>query len=344
MASPVISYPGAKWRFYPYMVEYFPLDMETFIEPFLGGGSITLSVADDTRFKNLSRMIAGDLAPEMWAFWTGVRNNPEEVIEIATKWFNEACPTHRIMYENNVSRINLAKYLGDKAVEIEEDESLLPEQKSILQDKMKIYLQGMSEAERFWKWSQGVETSGMTIEERAARTLLVNKISFSGMGDSGSLSRDQFCDFRTHKLDEVREASKLLKRVEIYNVSFEETMKYANEKPDKTFIFLDPPYYKQESSGLYGRNGDTHRGFPHEKFCEVTKSMPCKWFVTYDDSTFVRHMFNGKTSSGGQIYLTPFTIPGGYTMALKSSEDALAGEELFISNYPLQSEEEELDF
>lgn len=344
MASPVISYPGAKWRFYPYMVEYFPLDMETFIEPFLGGGSVTLSVADDPRFKNLSRMIAGDLAPEMWAFWTGVRDNPEGVIEIATRWFNEACPTHKTMYENNVSRANLAKYLGDKAVKIEEDESLLPEQKSILQDKMKIYLQGMGEAERFWKWSQGVETSGMTIEERAARTLLVNKISFSGMGDSGSLSRDQFCDFRIHKLDEVREASKLLKRVEIYNVSFEETMKFAHEKPDKTFIFLDPPYFKQESSGLYGRNGDTHRGFPHEKFGEVTKSMPCKWFVTYDDSTFVRHMFNDNTVDGKKIYLTPFTIPGGYMMAMNSSEDALAGEELFISNYPLSSDEEELDF
>ena len=59
MAEPVVSYPGAKWRFYPYMVEYFPLDMKTFIEPFLGGGSVTLSVADDPRFTQLERMIAG---------------------------------------------------------------------------------------------------------------------------------------------------------------------------------------------------------------------------------------------------------------------------------------------
>ena len=47
MAQPVISYPGAKWKFYNDMREYFPDDMEVFIEPFFGGGSVSLSVADD---------------------------------------------------------------------------------------------------------------------------------------------------------------------------------------------------------------------------------------------------------------------------------------------------------
>lgn len=344
MASPVISYPGAKWRFYPYMVEYFPLDMETFIEPFLGGGSVTLSVADDPRFKNLSRMIAGDLAPEMWAFWNGVKRDPSAVVEIATEWFKKACPTHEELLKNNISRVKLSKYIGDKAVSVDNDETLTAEQKSVIKEELAIYNKAIAEAEAFWKWSQTVDTTvNMSLEQRAARIILVNKISFSGMGDSGSLSKDQFCDFRLQKLDAVYGASKLLQRVEIYNVSFEETMKYAKDNPSKTFVFLDPPYYKQESSGLYGRNGDTHRGFPHQKFAEETRNLPCKWFVTYDDSTYVRNMFRGKTASGDDIVITPFTIPGGYTMAGKTAEDALAGEEVFISNYPL-ADEENLDF
>ena len=28
MAQPVVSYPGAKWKFIPDMIEYFPLDMD----------------------------------------------------------------------------------------------------------------------------------------------------------------------------------------------------------------------------------------------------------------------------------------------------------------------------
>ena len=135
-----------------------------------------------------------------------------------------------------------------------------------------------------------------TLEERAARMLLVNRVSFSGMGDAGSLSKDQFCDFSLDKLQIIYQANRLLQRMEIYNVSFEETMKYADDyNEDEVFIFLDPPYYKQESSGLYGKNGNTHHGFPHEKFAEETRSKNCKWFVTYDDSTFVRRMFNGRT-------------------------------------------------
>ena len=47
MAQPVVSYPGAKWKFIPDMIEYFPLDMKTFVEPFFGGGSVSLSIADD---------------------------------------------------------------------------------------------------------------------------------------------------------------------------------------------------------------------------------------------------------------------------------------------------------
>ena len=35
--------------------------------------------------------------------------------------------------------------------------------------------------------------------------------------------------------------------------------------------------------------------------------------------------------------ITPFKIDGGYTMALKNSEDALAGEELFIYNYEIKN-------
>lgn len=333
MAKPVIAYPGAKWRFYPYMVEYFPTDMKTFIEPFLGGASVTLSVADDPRFTKLERMIAGDLAPEQWAFWNGVKSCPEGTMAVAEKWFKSSCP-HQIQLANEgFDGETMRKYAkGDLKLEsIDNDE----ERNKIVYG-LQLYTAAISEGEAFWKWAESVDCTGLSIAERAARIFLVNRISFSGMGDSGSLSKDQFCNFRLDKLDLIKQASPLLQKVEIYNVSFEETMKYANEDPSNTFIFLDPPYYKQEGSGLYGRNGDTHHGFPHDKFAEVTKSMPCKWFVTYDDSVKVRKMFRGKTADGGRCYITPFVIPGGYTMAGVTAEDALAGEEVFITNYDIK--------
>ena len=335
MAEPVVSYPGAKWRFYPYIVDYFPLDMKVFIEPFFGGGSVSLSVADDPRFTKLERMIGGDLYTEMWAFWNGIKKDPAAVVEIATNWFNQACPSHIIAIENMATRETLVDYLEDDSYL--QSAELTDSEKQDITDRKKLYMQAVSEAENFWKWTQTVDTTQMTLEQRAARILIVNKISFSGMGDSGSLSKDQFFNFRLKKLDSVFNTSRILNDhdIQIYNVSFEETMKYGNEDPDNSFIFLDPPYFRQEGSGLYGKNGSTHHGFPHEKFAEFTKQMHCKWFVTYDDSVAVRKIFSGNTYFGKPCNFIPFTIPGGYTMSGNNREDALAGEELFILNYNL---------
>ena len=296
----IISYPGAKWRFYEHMKPYFPLDMETYIEPFFGGGSVGLSIAADQDFCNISRMIVGDLAPEIWALWKGCRDHAEEVVDTARKMFDSRNTLH-----------------GEIKQCIEGTE-----------EYNRLYERVIEEAREFWKWTQEVDTSTMSLVERAARTFLVNRISFSGMGDSGSLSKERYLAYHHEMMDGIIENQKYLQRMEILNVPFQETIKYASEKPDKTFVFLDPPYYKQESSGLYGRNGDTHKGFPHDEFAETTKKLPCKWFVTYDDSVKVRQMFSG-------CHIKPFRIDGGYVMAMRTAEDALAGEELFITNYDI---------
>ena len=305
MAKPVISYPGAKWRFWPYIKQYIPRDIKDWREPFFGGGSMSLSIADDPEF-NLERMVVGDLAPEIWAMWQGIRDYAPEVREIAMKWFNQWCPTHSDMV-----------FMSESADGYQE-----------------IYDKAIGEGRKFWEWAETVDCSTLSLPERAARTYIVNKVSFSGMGDSGSLSKDRFAAFRPEQATErIIMAQPLLQKMEIKNCSFEETMKDVD--PEKTFIFLDPPYYRQETSGLYGRGGDTHHGFPHDKFAEVTKDTNCRWFVTYDDSIKVRKMFRGKPVYGDKCYLKPFVIPGGYTMAQKNSEDALAGEELFIANYDI---------
>ena len=163
----------------------------------------------------------------------------------------------------------------------------------------------------------------MSLAERAARTFLVNKISFSGLGDSGSMSKDRFTSFRLAQCSAMTDIQPILKRIEIINAPFEETM--ANVT-NKSFVFLDPPYIAQEKSGLYGRGGDTHHGFPHQALADLCKSLPCKWLMTLDDSIAARKLYSG-------CVIEPFTIA--YTMAIAASEDALKGEELFIANYSL---------
>lgn len=341
MAKPIVSYPGAKWKFIKDgMLDYFPTDMKIFIEPFFGGGSVSLSVADDPRFTKLERMIGGDLYSEMWAFWTGIKTDPSAVEEIATKWFNESCPHQPEVHNSGFHGDTARSYMKNGENEnFEASEVLTEADKQRIRDNLKLYKIACEEGQKFWDWAESVDTSTMSIPERAARMLLVNKISFSGMGDAGSISKDQFCDFTLDKISGIYETSKLLQRIEIYNVSFEETMKYGNEKPEDSFIFLDPPYAAQESNGLYGKNGSTHHGFPHEHFAEFTKEMKCKWFMTYDDSVIVRKLFAGKTAISDRVFMEPYKTK--YTMAGQVAEDALAGEELFLANYDISGSSDE---
>lgn len=338
MAQPVVSYPGAKWKFIPDMIEYFPLDMKTFVEPFFGGGSVSLSVADDGRFTKLERMIGGDLYTEMWSMWMGIKQNPDAVIEIATNMFNKWCPHQSAIHDSGFIGGLARSYINDDGENKDFEKSDMTEaDKQIIRDNIALYNLACKEGKDFWNWAETVDTTQMSLEERAARMILVNKISFSGMGDAGSLSKDQFCDFKLDKLDVIYDAHRLLQRIELYNVSFEDTMKYAEESPNDSFIFLDPPYAAQEGSGLYGKGGSTHHGFPHQHFAEFTKSMHAEWFVTYDDSVLVRKLFSGNTVYGTPCYMKEYKTV--YTMAGKTAEDALKGEELFISNMNIFEED-----
>ena len=195
MALPVIRYPGAKWRFYEHIKPYISRDTKVWIEPFFGGGSMSLSIADDPDFK-LERMIGGDLAPEIWAMWTGIRNNSQAVVEISKQWLLQGIPHLKELQNLGIDTDMMIKYTGEKAENFETSEKLSDFQKGTIRNNLSLFSIVMEEAKLLWKQCAEIDCSQLSIEQRAARTFLVNKLSFSGIGDSGSLSRNKVCDFK----------------------------------------------------------------------------------------------------------------------------------------------------
>lgn len=297
-----ISYPGSKRKCLDLIMDLIPEGVTDWREPFMGSLSVTLGFLQSEKSRDCKRYVVGDLAPEIWALWAGIQRDSKKVCDIATDWWNTNIPTYE----------KLNTY------------SLSEEERAVL------FKQFEEEGRAFWKWTQEVDCSQLSLEERAARTWLVNRISFSSMGDSGSLSVDRFEAFKLHHLNKVREVAPLLQNLEIINATFQKTME--NVPVEGGFVFLDPPYANQEKSGLYGRGGDTHHKFPHKEFAEFCKGTKAKWLITYDDSIVVRKLFRERS-----IYKKPFKIV--YTMAMKNAEDALDGEELFLANYDIMNNE-----
>lgn len=298
-----LRYPGSKRRVLDILIPKFPEGIKDWREPFFGSGSVTIGFLQSPKSKDCTKVIVGDLYTELWAFWKAVQDNPAKVKELVYHFMDTICPTKKILLSTSKD--------GSEAYN-------------------KLYEQSIEEAITLWDWTQKVECEKMTLEERAARFAIVNRISFSAMGDSGSLSKDRFSEFNPVDIEKIDGLSELLANVEIWNTSFEETM--SNLTKD-SFIFLDPPYARQEDSGLYGKGGDTHKGFPHRELADLCKTLECPWLMTYDDSVIVRQLYAG-------CNLVPFQFD--YTMAQVPKEDALAGEELLISNY-YNAEDEEVD-
>ena len=59
-------------------------------------------------------------------------------------------------------------------------------------------------------------------------------------------------------------------------------------------IFLDPPYYLEKQSKLYGNNGDMHESFNHNQLYNTIKEYD-QWIMTYNNCDYIRELYKDYT-------------------------------------------------
>jgi len=126
--------------------------------------------------------------------------------------------------------------------------------------------------------------------QRAAKFYVLNKCSFSGLGQSSSFSKmASESNFSIKGIEKLPYYSELIKNWKITNLDYNTLLtKKANE--GGCFIFLDPPYSIKDN--LYGKNGDMHSGFDHMRFYEDVSSCDESWMITYNSNEVLRERFS----------------------------------------------------
>ena len=159
--------------------------------------------------------------------------------------------------------------------------------------------------------------------EEAVRFFILNRITFSGTAESGGYSNASFKDrFTNSSIERVAMLEGFLDGVIINNHDFDKEVSCEGSDP---FIFMDPPYYSQTSSKLYGKNGDLHVGFQHGRLKSQLEVSPYKWLMTYDDCSYIRDMYTFANIGEWELK---------YSMDNFKQEKTKKGRELFIcSNY-----------
>ena len=162
--------------------------------------------------------------------------------------------------------------------------------------------------------------------ERAVRFFVLNRITFSGTTDSGGYSEQAFLKrFTNSSIQRLKPLPRLLENVIIEFGDYERSLFEPNKE---VFIFLDPPYFSAAKSKLYGKNGDLHISFNHERFADNIKKCQHKWLITYDDCQEIRDLFS---------FANIYEWKAQYGMNNVSKKRAGKGKELFITNYKLKT-------
>ncbi len=164
--------------------------------------------------------------------------------------------------------------------------------------------------------------------ERAARFFVLNRITFSGTTETGGFSEQAFNKrFTQSSIERLKHLPMYLKNVDIRFCDYEQILK---ESGSDVFIFLDPPYYSPSRSKLYGKKGYLHTNFDHCRFAKNMEICRHKWLITYDDCKEIRNLFSHFA------YIYEWKVQYGMNN-VSASGKANKGNELFITNYPLES-------
>ena len=167
-----------------------------------------------------------------------------------------------------------------------------------------------------------INISSLTEFERAIRFFVLNRITFSGVVESGGYSQLAFeTRFTNSSIDRVVKLGPLLEGIKITQLDYRHLLR-EGDKP--VFTFLDPPYFKATKSRLYGKNGVLHTSFSHEEFAQEMKKCGHSWLITYDDSPEIRKNF---------VYANTYEWQLQYGMNNYKQGKAEKGSELFITNY-----------
>lgn len=159
--------------------------------------------------------------------------------------------------------------------------------KEELCDRLRQKLDKTVSKEDFMHYRENIMQLDDNMIEQAVLYFIINRCSFSGATLSGGFSEEASKKrFTASSIERIKALN--LEMVTIYNQDFTEFIE--REFKEKCLMFLDPPYYLGRGSKLYGKNGDMHEQFEHEKLFHILKTKK-NWIMTYNNCEYIRELY-----------------------------------------------------
>lgn len=145
---------------------------------------------------------------------------------------------------------------------------------------------------------------------QATYYFIINRCSFSGATLSGGFSQEASKKrFTKSSIDRIK--ALCLTNFKIYNKDFPPFINKYHSVTE-SIMFLDPPYYLEKGSTLYGNNGDMHETFDHDKLYSIL-SNKTGWIMTYNNCDYIKNLYK-------KFIIIPTSWSYGMNKSKKSSE------------------------
>ena len=206
---------------------------------------------------------------------------------------------------------------------------LLQESGKELEENIKNYKsthpEPISARELFNESKKRVNDQNFDSLERASAFYIVNKCSFSGLTESSSFSQQaSISNFSMRGIEKLSGYSELITNWNITNNTYEDLIE--NDIHDNIFMYLDPPYDIKDN--LYGKKGEMHKSFDHDKFAENCDKSNIDMLVSYNSNQLVKDRFKNWTAAEFDLTYTMRSV-GEYM------RDQQKRKELLLLNYEL---------
>ena len=160
--------------------------------------------------------------------------------------------------------------------------------------------------------------------ERAVAFYIVNKCSFSGLTESSSFSAQASdSNFSMRGIEKLTGYQEIIQDWKITNLSYEDLLTDWRD----TFIYLDPPYDIKDN--LYGKKGDIHKKFDHDKFAKDCDDHTADMMISYNSSQLIKNRFKNWNAVEFDLTYTMRSV-GDYM------SDQQTRKELLLLNYGTQ--------
>ncbi len=173
--------------------------------------------------------------------------------------------------------------------------------------------------------------------DRACAFYIVNKCSFSGLTESSSFSQQaSVSNFSMRGIERLPGYQEIISHWDINGYSYEHLMTQNLDDDKKYFMYLDPPYDIKDN--LYGRKGEMHQRFDHDRFAKDCDHCHLDMMISYNSDQLVKDRFKGLQWNASEFDLT-YTMRsvGDYMRQQKTRK------ELLLMNYGTTEGLSELD-